>query len=210
MTKARVPLWGTGAAKYVTIDTSATQGATLGVDLRWPNGTLVKPEDFQAPASGPADGHSVVLWELVQKIPAPVSGLAGATGEGVYRIGPDGEGFTDSTTSDLPEGTNLYFTDTRADARVGAGIAAHVADTDPHVQYAKESDLGSAAFNSTSDFATAAQGALADSALQPGDTLAAPAMTGLQDAADDAAAAAAGVAVGGVYRNGSALMIRVA
>ena len=39
---------------------------------------------------------------------------------------------------------------------------------------------------------------------------AAPALDPLPDAIDDAAAATAGVAVGGLYRNGSALMIRVA
>jgi hypothetical protein len=37
----------------------------------------------------------------------------------------------------------------------------------------------------------------------------APAFTGLQNAATDAAAAALSVPVGGVYRNGSVLMIRV-
>lgn len=37
----------------------------------------------------------------------------------------------------------------------------------------------------------------------------APSLTGLQNAANDGAAAAAGVPVGGVYRNGSVLMIRV-
>lgn len=41
-------------------------------------------------------------------------------------------------------------------------------------------------------------------------TLAAPKLSGLADAADDAAAATAGVPVGGVYRTGSALKFRVA
>ena len=41
-------------------------------------------------------------------------------------------------------------------------------------------------------------------------TLAAPKLSGLSDAADDAAAASAGVPVGGVYRNGSVLRVRVA
>ena len=40
-------------------------------------------------------------------------------------------------------------------------------------------------------------------------TLAAPLVQGLKNAADDAAAAGAGVPVNGLYRNGSALMIRV-
>lgn len=41
-------------------------------------------------------------------------------------------------------------------------------------------------------------------------TLKAPALDGLVNALNDAAAAAGGVAVGGMYRNGSALMVRVA
>lgn len=41
-------------------------------------------------------------------------------------------------------------------------------------------------------------------------TLNAPRLSGLTDAADDAAAAAAGVPVGGVYRNGSVLRVRLA
>lgn len=40
-------------------------------------------------------------------------------------------------------------------------------------------------------------------------TLDAPALSGLTDAADDTAAATAGVPVGGVYRTGSALKVRV-
>lgn len=40
-------------------------------------------------------------------------------------------------------------------------------------------------------------------------TLSAPKLTGLGDYADDTAAAAGGVAVGGVYRTGSALKVRV-
>ena len=49
---------------------------------------------------------------------------------------------SNQSTSDLSEGTNLYYTDARADARVAAAA---------------------------SNYATAAQGTLADSATQPGD-----------------------------------------
>jgi len=75
-------------------------------------------------------------------------------------------GTSAATTTDLSEGTNLYYTDARADARVAAGIT------------------GKANTN-------------------------APAFTGLVNAANDAAAASGGVAIGSVYRNGSVLMIRV-
>jgi len=46
-------------------------------------------------------------------------------------------------------------------------VSAHVAAGDPHAQYALESSLGTAAYAATGDFATAAQGAKADSAVQP-------------------------------------------
>lgn len=112
MSKQRVPIWGKPQG-YVTIDPAATEGATFGENVRWPDGRLVTKEDF-IPAAGGAPDRQWVLWELIQKIPANVKGLAAATGEGIYRIGPGGAGFTDSTTSNLPEGTNLYFSIERA------------------------------------------------------------------------------------------------
>ena len=58
-------------------------------------------------------------------------------------------------TGDLAEGTNLYYTDARADARASAAITAL--------------GLGTAATTDATAYATAAQGALAASATQPGD-----------------------------------------
>jgi cytoskeletal protein CcmA (bactofilin family) len=62
---------------------------------------------------------------------------------------------SNQSTSDLSEGTNLYYTDARADARASAAITAL--------------GLGTAATTDATAYATAAQGALADSATQPGD-----------------------------------------
>ena len=60
------------------------------------------------------------------------------------------------------------------------------------------------------DAASIASLALADTAVQPASpTLATPSLSGLTNAADDTAAAGAGVAIGAVYRNGSILNIRV-
>jgi len=58
------------------------------------------------------------------------------------------------TTTDLTEGTNLYYTDTR----VGTYLTTN--------SYATETFVGSAITTASSNYATAAQGALADSALQ--------------------------------------------
>ena len=59
------------------------------------------------------------------------------------------EGTAAATTSDLAEGSNLYYTDTRADARAAAAVATHVALADPHGQYALESSLGALALLNT-------------------------------------------------------------
>lgn len=120
MSKSRVPQWGKPQG-YVTVDTAATEGATFGVNLRWPNGALVRREDL-AGAVGGGNDRPVVLWELVQKVPVNVKGLAAATGEGVYRIGPGGAGATNTTTTHLPEGDNLYFTEERARAVAGGFV----------------------------------------------------------------------------------------
>lgn len=46
------------------------------------------------------------------------------------------------STSDLAEGSNLYYTNARADARVAIGIAAHESDPDPHPQYTDDTEAG--------------------------------------------------------------------
>lgn len=46
-------------------------------------------------------------------------------------------------------------------------VSFHELQTDPHTQYAQTIDLGTAAYTASSDYALAAQGALADTALQP-------------------------------------------
>ena len=65
--------------------------------------------------------------------------------------------FAAKTTSDLTEGTNLYYTD----ARVGSYLTTN--------NYATETYVTTAISTASSNYATAAQGALADSALQSAD-----------------------------------------
>lgn len=94
------------------------------------------------------------------------------------------------TTSDLTEGTNLYHTDARADARValqvGANLDLNSVDTgalaegsnlyytDARADARADAaivalGLGTAATTDATDYATAVQGGLADTATQPGD-----------------------------------------
>ena len=75
------------------------------------------------------------------------------------------------STSDLSEGTNLYYTQARADARVDAGFAAK--DTGDLAEgtnlYYTDARADARVAAAASNYATAAQGTLADSATQPGD-----------------------------------------
>lgn len=54
-------------------------------------------------------------------------------------------GYRDATTTDLAEGSNLYFTDARADARAAAAVATHAAETDPHPQYTTAAEAAAVA-----------------------------------------------------------------
>ena len=69
-----------------------------------------------------------------------------------------------ATTDDLTEGSNLYYTDARADARIAAATTTDLAEgTNLYYTEARvDARIGALA-------ATTAQGALADSATQPGD-----------------------------------------
>ncbi|WP_157835142.1 hypothetical protein [Xanthomonas sp. SHU 199] len=72
------------------------------------------------------------------------------TGTAIYKTTRDSKGRTSgqvaATTNDLPEGSsNLYYTDSRADARANAAVAAHVAQADPHPQYTTAAEAAAAA-----------------------------------------------------------------
>lgn len=87
MGKYRVPQWGKPQG-FVTVDSDATVGATFGVDLRWPDGNIVKAEDFQQgvadPESQPPLGASLVLSEAADDAAAASAGVAVGS---LYRSG---------------------------------------------------------------------------------------------------------------------------
>ena len=165
MSKVRVQLWGKPQG-YATVDPSATEGATLGVNLFWPNGTLVVPDDLAPTGNSGGDSggddsggdgqpsSAPSLWELIVNVPENVQAVAGLSTAGFVRR--DGAGawsaspivnadLSGANTSGLAEGTNLYYTNARADARVAAGIASHEAAADPHPQYLTQPE-GDAAY----------------------------------------------------------------
>ena len=194
MAKHRVQQWGKPNG-FVTVETDATVGAVLGVNVFWPDGSLVEyaqlelyppgtpeaeangqppPGEEPGPGESQPPGDGTVYWRTIMEIPPNVTALAGLSGTGVVRRTGDSTFDVAATTSDVPEGTNLYYTDTRADARAAAAVGAHESAPNPHPQYVQAASLAS-----------------------------------LPNAIDDAAAAIAGVSVGGQYRNGSVLMVRI-
>lgn len=103
MAKRRVPLHGKPQG-YVVVDDEATKGATIGVDLRNPDGSLYVPPA----AAAPSGGTSVVatLWKLVQNIPANIAALAALTTSGFVRRASDGS-FTTESVQAYPEGVSF-------------------------------------------------------------------------------------------------------
>lgn len=59
----RVPIAGS-PGKVAQVNPKATEGAVLGVNLRWPDGRLVRPEEIVSPG-GPSEGEASSLELLV-------------------------------------------------------------------------------------------------------------------------------------------------
>lgn len=129
----RVPQWGKPQG-FINVEAGATVGAKIGANLLNADGTLFDPATISSQivqqnliGSGSAPiGQSVVMWELVQNIPANVSQAAALAGDGFIRRSDSGgwsasaivnADLADADTDGLAEGaTNLYFTDVRARA----------------------------------------------------------------------------------------------
>lgn len=84
MAQQRVQLFG--QARAVTVETAATVGATVDVDLRLPNGEIVT----QAMLGGGSGVPQVVYWRTIADVPPNVQALANQTGAGIFVI--DGAG----------------------------------------------------------------------------------------------------------------------
>lgn len=91
MSSKRIPI-ARGGEPSIPVEVGATVGATVGVNLRWEDGTLVTREEL-APAP-PAEGLEVTYWRMIREIPANVVALAGTTTTGLYVITGDGSSAT--------------------------------------------------------------------------------------------------------------------
>lgn len=139
-TVRRVQLWGKGAG-YAQVEEGATRGATLGVDLFLPDGTLLTVEGLEgliaapAPAAPAAPGGvirtpSVTVWGLIQQIPQNIIEAAALTGNGFIVRQVDGNwlvrsftgapGHIDVTNPDGEAGDPVLALAALADAGGGA------------------------------------------------------------------------------------------
>lgn len=91
MSSKRVPI-ARGGEPSIPVEVGATVGATVGVNLRWEDGTLVTREDL-APEP-PAEGLEVTYWRMIREIPPNVVALAETTTTGLYVITGDGSSAT--------------------------------------------------------------------------------------------------------------------
>ena len=71
MRKARVPLHGKPHG-YITVEADATRGATVGVDLLWPDGGVVSAQALsaamQSGATPPGQGDGGTYLHLIEQV----------------------------------------------------------------------------------------------------------------------------------------------
>lgn len=70
------------AGRTVVVEEGSTAGATVGVDLRLSDGTIVTAAQIINPISGPAEIYSPTVWKLIGEIPPNIVAVAALTGGG--------------------------------------------------------------------------------------------------------------------------------
>ena len=126
--KIEVHLQG-GLRKIIDITPGATVGATVGVNVRNPDGTLWVP-----PATGGDKPVSITSWELILNIPPNVAALANTETTGLYAITAAGASATRSIQAAPGETT----------VSNGDGVAGN-----PAVGLADVADTGAGALRGT-------------------------------------------------------------
>jgi hypothetical protein len=78
--------------RQIDIDADATDGAIIGKNLRWSDGSLVTEDELRnltspsSPSGGtPTSNVQATLWELILNIPSIVKSLVGLTDDGWMR-----------------------------------------------------------------------------------------------------------------------------
>lgn len=103
MAKIRVPLWQQ-PNKFAVLDTAGA-GATIGVNVFLPDGSLFQPSAPVAIPAGPpaVGGVSVTVWGAIQDKPANIAAVEALAGAGV--VVRNGSGAL--TPKVLVEGANV-------------------------------------------------------------------------------------------------------
>lgn len=122
--KVRVPLYGKTQGQ-VTIERDATNGATVGVNLFWSDGTLVTAADFNPEPADDAPEVSKTLWRLILEVPPNVKALENATGTGLFAITGTGTG----ATREIANSDDLEWTDPDGVAGNPTGVLTDTAVT---------------------------------------------------------------------------------
>lgn len=88
--------------RVVRVGGDGTNGATVGKDLRWPDGSLVQESQIRnsggqaggstgGSAGGSTGGIASTVWRLIREVPANLQKLAKLAGAGFTTRGSDGE-----------------------------------------------------------------------------------------------------------------------
>jgi hypothetical protein len=93
--KVRVQLHGVSNNRGIKLDADATEGATVGENLFWPDGSVVTEDELQSSTTTETtittSTIASTLWELIQNIPRFISSLANLTGLGLIVRTGDGQ-----------------------------------------------------------------------------------------------------------------------
>ncbi|WP_313250737.1 tail fiber domain-containing protein [Stenotrophomonas sp.] len=120
--------------RVVRVGSDAT-GATVGKDLRWPDGAVVKPSDIRNPSTdtGSTGSLAPTVWKLIREIPANIQKLAKLADIGFTTRGGDGEWYQRL----IAQGEGIAVTN-------GDGVAG-----DPTVALAELDNVGGGALQKT-------------------------------------------------------------
>lgn len=114
-----VMLFGKMIRKGIQIDADATEGATVGKDLRWPDGSVISEQDIRNPSGGGTTtvnpGVIPTLWSLILNIPAFIKSLAALATTGLVVRDGSGAAVTRTITAE----------DARILVTNGDGVAAN-------------------------------------------------------------------------------------
>ena len=141
---ASFPATGATGKIYIALDPAPSK------QYRWSGSAYIELVASPGTTDDVPEGSSNLYFTDERAQDAIGTALSAGTGDGVSLEYDDAGNAINPTNTD----------------KGSTAVADHEAALDPHAQYALDSDLGTAATTDASDYATAAQGGKADSAVQ--------------------------------------------